>query len=156
MIPKKGYWRDLEDKYTLVECNLDSCEGNDVCSEGYQGILCEECDLEGNFRKDGLNECNKCSGVTVTLVVIGIIIISYLLLQISNIVSVLEQANMQIYKKILRIGFNYKCESQNVHSNLFKILLFHFHILMLSQAFDSEFFSGSMYFVGGLFSNKKN
>lgn len=37
----------------------DACLGNDTCAEGYQGILCETCDLKNDYAPKGYL-CHSC------------------------------------------------------------------------------------------------
>lgn len=36
----------------------DVCKGNDTCEVGYEGPLCELCNIEENYGKSGLFECS--------------------------------------------------------------------------------------------------
>lgn len=40
------YWRRNEESTSVFFCskNPSACKGNDTCSIGYKGILCEACD----------------------------------------------------------------------------------------------------------------
>ncbi len=48
-----GYWRYNILNDTILECinKPENCRGgiNSICSEGYVGPLCEECDVYGEF-----------------------------------------------------------------------------------------------------------
>lgn len=53
------YWRANESDINLHYCSInpDSCLGYDKCEEGYQGMLCEACDFENNYKKNSKNQC---------------------------------------------------------------------------------------------------
>lgn len=41
----------------MVYCynNPKACKGNDTCIEGNIGVLCEQCDIENDYFKSGIN-----------------------------------------------------------------------------------------------------
>ena len=62
IVVKKYYWRANNRSDQIIKCeyNPEACLAKDKCLVGYKGELCEQCDIENNFRKSGKNKCLLC------------------------------------------------------------------------------------------------
>lgn len=64
----------------MFQCkNFEACKGNDTCLIGYQGLLCEECDLINGFSLVN-DECKRCDSkenvlISSMIVVLGVVIV---------------------------------------------------------------------------------
>lgn len=65
------YWREFKDSYDFLYCenNPSVCLGNDVCEEGYTGLLCENCDkINGFSMESSSNKCKKCENNKMSII----------------------------------------------------------------------------------------
>lgn len=135
---KNGYWRENDRSPYIVLCKnkAENCVGglhvgNDICTEGHVGALCEECDVQGSYwpekySKSGSYKCAKCSQMGLNAVII-------LVLTIWCIVSLKLGASKNMELEDLRVKVlamkitdqNYQVEKSKLQGQtdiLFKIL----------------------------------
>ena len=69
----EGYWRNSTESNDVYECpstDSGSCLGENLCSDGYTGVLCRQCDYEKGFLSgtgDGYN-CKGCPSYAALVV----------------------------------------------------------------------------------------
>ena len=76
IILKRGYWRLNSTSDKAYACNPpELCNrtnfgefGNEVCSEGYAGHLCQACDLQNGYTPGLGTSCSKCNDSWLALV----------------------------------------------------------------------------------------
>eukprot|EP00347_Sterkiella_histriomuscorum_P001801 403370625 len=125
--PQQGYWRKSNQTATIIRCLYpEACLGTQddtqtplgECFEGYQGILCSDC--QEGFSRSGENRCQKCPAKALNIVRIIFIIIGVIALIIFLVRSTLNSAHN-------------KHNITNIYS---KILLNHFQLIMMTSTFD--------------------
>eukprot|EP00347_Sterkiella_histriomuscorum_P001991 403369895 len=125
--PKPGYWRKNNYTSTFIKClYTEACLGmvapdyNPIgsCFDGYQGILCADCQV--GYSRTGDYECSICPEESVNIVRISGIILLAIILVVFMIKSTLAGAKDQ----------------NNVTSIYTKILMNHIQLIMLTASFD--------------------
>ncbi|CAD8140549.1 unnamed protein product [Paramecium octaurelia] len=150
---KPGFWRpnQISDYVELCFKNPTYCEGgwkygNELCSQGHIGGLCEECDRydirgAGQFFKDQKQlECKQClefSGLLLTFLLISIWSILPTLLTIQSI----ERSNqlfalLKVRKQFVEILFKL---NQDHESILLKLFLNYLWVFCLIFTFNIRF-----------------
>ena len=67
-----GYWRNSTDSDIVIQCSSTGsgrCLGEDSCAEGYNGLVCKQCDVENEFLSasgDGY-QCDKCPSYSLSV-----------------------------------------------------------------------------------------
>ncbi|KRX10047.1 Pectin lyase fold/virulence factor [Pseudocohnilembus persalinus] len=52
--PKEEYWRSNLTSFNYIQCedNPENCLGFDKCKEGYNGVLCQQCDIKNGYNQN--------------------------------------------------------------------------------------------------------
>ncbi|CAK78569.1 unnamed protein product, partial (macronuclear) [Paramecium tetraurelia] len=157
---KAGFWRpnQISDIIELCFKNLTHCEGgwtfgNDLCSQGHVGGLCEECDRydirgAGSYFKDQKQqECKQCQEISKLLLTFFLISIWAILSTLLTIRSIEKSnqlfAQLKVRQKFVDILFKL---NQDHESILLKLFLNYLWIFSLIFTFNIRF-SFSLNFV---------
>ncbi|CAD8130485.1 unnamed protein product [Paramecium sonneborni] len=116
---RKSYWRayyyskNIEKYYHLTEnCNGGWSPGDESCTVGHIGALCEQCDLY-NIRGDGFysvsstyscDSCEQIFGNVFTIIFISIWTLVSILMSVSSTVQMIEEHIIGIRLKILGVA----------------------------------------------------
>ncbi|TNV88176.1 hypothetical protein FGO68_gene8013 [Halteria grandinella] len=130
LYPKAGYWRSSKYSENMIGCrNDEACLGRNppydnplgACGEGYQGILCSDCEV-GYSRTGSSYKCSKCPSTdTNVLRLLGLFV-----LLIVGLVMLIR-SNLQSASK-----------EKNYMTVFFRIIMNHFQLLTLTASFDLE------------------
>ncbi|EWS76055.1 transmembrane protein, putative (macronuclear) [Tetrahymena thermophila SB210] len=108
IILKDNYWRESELTDNIYECQFNGCsyqqENINGCVRGYTGVLCQVCDIQGDFWLESYgsqgNQCLKCSKLYLVYIITSLSILFYIL-------YIHYSLNSQAEQKILIIQLNY-------------------------------------------------
>ena len=113
--PAPGYWRSNPVQNNFYAClRSDSCLGGDethplgICSKGYNGILCANCD--SGYYKTGASSCTKCPTRSVNIlsfVGIGILTLAIIVLFVRSnlLITKVQKPLYTVYYKIFVTHF---------------------------------------------------
>ncbi|KAL4483338.1 hypothetical protein ABPG72_007980 [Tetrahymena utriculariae] len=139
---KSSYWRSEHSNYLdrVYYCSLNekSCQGqnrqgllNDLCSEGYIGVMCLGCDFwNTQYGSSGYYQCVSCSSLNNNTLVFSILsCFSFMLLIFTLYQNFLRMVN-QVYRDYLsklgfiQIGTSFVSQSLGSNINLQFIVIF--------------------------------
>ncbi|EAR89021.3 transmembrane protein, putative (macronuclear) [Tetrahymena thermophila SB210] len=108
IILKDNYWRESELTDNIYECQFNGCsyqqENINGCVRGYTGVLCQVCDIQGDFWLESYgsqgNQCLRCSKLYLVYIITSLSILFYIL-------YIHYSLNSQAEQKILIIQLNY-------------------------------------------------
>ena len=65
IIPLPLFWKFNASTNSVLYCanNPSACLGDNKCQKGYNGILCEQCDISTNHRRVEYFNCTECNSV---------------------------------------------------------------------------------------------
>ncbi|KAM3129390.1 hypothetical protein pb186bvf_018538 [Paramecium bursaria] len=115
---RENYWRPYDDNNVVtycynfpVNCNGGWNPGDESCTVGHIGALCEQCDLynirgEGSYAVSGQFQCNSCSNLSLNSLQI-ILIISWTLISILlSVKGTVDNVDELIIRmKSIKVGF---------------------------------------------------
>ncbi|TNV74916.1 hypothetical protein FGO68_gene4333 [Halteria grandinella] len=130
VFPLAGYWRSSNISESFYSCLFkEACLGQNnqtdtfmgQCAEGYQGILCADC--EQNYSKNtSLYRCSKCPIQSVNILVLASVLLGFVV-----IIAILVISNKASTKN-----------EKNYLPVFLRILVNHIQILYLTASFDLE------------------
>ncbi|KRX10501.1 Pectin lyase fold/virulence factor [Pseudocohnilembus persalinus] len=155
--PDDGYWRltSTSTQYVYCENAPENCLKNDTCSEGFNGVLCEQCDYNNGYFESVGGGCTECPSqfVSITYIVLAFLIF---LAVLALTVFVLQEKVRQVnYKKEIYIIWKKNIIHENNSTSIAKIGIMHIQIIYLLNPTNIEFpnaFSG----LAKYFSNPGN
>lgn len=127
--PQPGYWRSSNTSSNFIQCLLpEACLGMTApdynptgeCAEGYQGILCTDC--QPGYSRTGDYECSLCPNRIWNVVRLGLIFLVVVALIVFLIRSTLTGAH----------------DKRNVTSIYTKILMNHIQLILLTASFNFD------------------
>ncbi|CAK93238.1 unnamed protein product (macronuclear) [Paramecium tetraurelia] len=144
---KNGYWRPnyLSDFSALCFKNLDNCGGgwrvgDDSCSEGHVGALCEECDIYNvrgfgkHFKIQSKTDCVKCFGIQDSILPVFFNILWTILSIVITLRSIQKSNELFLYLKIRerfsRILFKLNQDLQSIFVKMFLNYLWIFSVIL--------------------------
>ncbi|KRX09153.1 Pectin lyase fold/virulence factor [Pseudocohnilembus persalinus] len=135
IFPNENYWRPNKQTYVdIYYCTNfpENCKGNDTCSEGYTGLLCEQCDRENNYQKFG-DECLKCQKRGLQYFSIFMLFLFYILILSYYIYGVKKKVEKVTLSKWCNILFNIPFQNLSQISAIAKIFVMHCQILYITN-----------------------
>ncbi|CAD8094422.1 unnamed protein product [Paramecium primaurelia] len=151
---RAGYWRPYFHTNSISQCInlLENCmggwkQGDNSCSIGHIGALCEECDIYdfrgyGHFSISVKYSCSSCMNTSKNIIIILIVSIWTLIsifISVKSTVALLNQIGIQIQMAKLRI---IKHSKQSQSAILIKMLTNHLQILTSITTFKINFQTG--------------
>ncbi|KRX02282.1 hypothetical protein PPERSA_04904 [Pseudocohnilembus persalinus] len=133
--PDKGYWRFNKSESTYYQCTHvdETCLGNDICKEGYTGILCEQCDFEKGYRLNMFKNCEFCSdNKFYEISFIIFVYLAYVCVLTYTTHKVKQRVDQGLFKKYL-MQWGKVINFQNNSSQITKIFIMHLQITYLLQ-----------------------
>ncbi|KAL4512022.1 hypothetical protein ABPG72_005024 [Tetrahymena utriculariae] len=152
----EGFWRENNQTDEILDCinKQNNCLGgtqNFTCNIGHVGPLCESCDIQNGYSRQGDFQCSKCGDiVNNTFKVLGLVIL-YMVCAKLSVDGVLERimfiikrkdsiwqeaqkqgANSQFIKKSI------KREEANA-SILLKLIISYFQVIIVITTFQISF-----------------
>ncbi|KAL4464832.1 hypothetical protein ABPG74_011393 [Tetrahymena malaccensis] len=139
LIMQPGYWRSSQYSSTILECQFQgSCVGgqgygNDLCQNGYQGVLCKQCAFNTNskYTQNLFDlECTNCeekqglSIFQIVLLIIYLVVISYLVM--SQLVQDFLLQKMSVTLTKMKVFLFDKRQSQRRLSVVYIKMFLHF------------------------------
>ncbi|TNV88178.1 hypothetical protein FGO68_gene13761 [Halteria grandinella] len=130
LYPLPGYWRSSNHTDLFLACLYPpACIGRSQienstqteCAEGYQGILCANCQY-GYSKSYDSNRCSKCPDNLENILLIAVFIIVFLV-----VITILVRSNIQN-----------ESQEKNFLPVFLRILLNHLQILSLTASFDFD------------------
>eukprot|EP00347_Sterkiella_histriomuscorum_P009503 403340963 len=127
--PKPGYWRKNNFTSTFVKCQYTSAclgmvppENNPMgsCQEGYQGILCADCQIQ--FSRSGDFKCSQCPDKSLNITRLIFIFLAVIFLIVLLVRSTLNGAK----------------DVKNVTSIYIKIMTNHLQLILLTASFNFD------------------
>ncbi|TNV74992.1 hypothetical protein FGO68_gene289 [Halteria grandinella] len=128
--PLPGYWRISNQSDDFLKCLYPyACNGRQqlsnnaqgTCAEGYQGILCADCQ-KGYSKSHSSNRCSQCPTKVQNMLLVTVFILIFLI-----IIIILVRSNIQTGSS-----------EKNFLPVFLRILLNHLQILSLTASFDFE------------------
>ncbi|CAK92595.1 unnamed protein product (macronuclear) [Paramecium tetraurelia] len=151
---REGFWRPYFNSDSIDQCiNLPrNCnggwsQGDNSCSNGHIGALCEECDIydirgSGHFSKSVQYSCSSCLNNSKNIVIIILVSIWTLIsifISVKSTVALLNQIAIQIQMTKLRFIKN---SIQSQSAILIKMLTNHLQILTAITTFKINLSTG--------------
>ncbi|CAD8201964.1 unnamed protein product [Paramecium pentaurelia] len=148
---REGYWRPYINTYSISQCInlLQNCnggwsQGDNSCTVGHIGALCEECDLYdsrgyGQFSTSVKYSCASCVNNFTNIIIITLITIKTLisiLISVKSTLALLEQIATQIQMTKLKF---IKKQKYSQSAILIKMLTNHLQILTAITTFKIDF-----------------
>ncbi|EAR93718.2 transmembrane protein, putative (macronuclear) [Tetrahymena thermophila SB210] len=149
----EGFWRENNQTDLILDCiNMKSnCLGgtqNFTCNAGHIGPLCESCDIQNGYSRQGDFQCSKCGDiVNNTFKVLGLVVL-YIVCAKLSVDGVLERIMFIIKRKDQiqqETGTNHqfikktiKREEANA-SILLKLIINYFQVIMVITTFQINF-----------------
>ncbi|KAL4463149.1 hypothetical protein ABPG74_007150 [Tetrahymena malaccensis] len=108
IILKDNYWRESEITDDIYQCQFNGCSMQQVnidgCVRGYSGVLCQVCDIQGEYWQESYgsqgNQCLRCSDLYLVYIITSLAIVFYIL-------YIHYSLNSQAEQKILILQLNY-------------------------------------------------
>ncbi|CAD8148748.1 unnamed protein product [Paramecium octaurelia] len=144
---KNGYWRPnyLSDYSALCFKNLNNCGGgwrvgDNSCSEGHVGALCEECDIHNirgfgkHFKIQSKTDCLKCFGIQDSILPVFFNILWTIFSIVITLRSIEKSNELFLYLKIRerfsRILFKLNQDLQSIFVKMFLNYLWIFSVIL--------------------------
>ncbi|CAK60023.1 unnamed protein product (macronuclear) [Paramecium tetraurelia] len=144
----EDYWRPKINNDQVESCRRKKCKGglqvgNELCTEGSIGALCEECDIhmifwEQSYYKDWKSYCSSCENISIRVETGFVILTQFLIiLSLGWISDVSKERNILLnFKRTL--GHSYIVEKQQITPQVFLIIICHMQFISIMKFSNME------------------
>ncbi|KRX08959.1 Pectin lyase fold/virulence factor [Pseudocohnilembus persalinus] len=122
-----------ENEFIYCINNDALCLENDNCETGYQGVMCEDCTVSENYRKEN-GVCKKCKSDGVVIFNTTWKSLLTIILTIVSLKGIQQKVDLQLQRKLLSV-FQYPMLKEMLFSAIIKIFVLHIQIITLTKVF---------------------